>query len=152
MGSIAIIDQNKMRFRMVSNKQVFARETNSPLHHGHVTHSLKVNSLKMDNNQLQILLQILISITLSFQWYIIRQVLREKQIHPYTWSRDAFFEGQQPKDGQKQVLWQKLTRFNRFCEENVSPMSSWSLDQQVPAKDVHGDFQIWICPRTISKK
>ena len=52
MGSIAIIDQHKMLFRMVSNKQVFARETNPPLHHGHVTHSLKVNSLKMDKNQL----------------------------------------------------------------------------------------------------
>ena len=30
-------------------------------------------------------------------------------------------------------------------------MTSQSRKQQVPAKNIHGDFQIWTCPRIISK-
>ena len=32
-----------------------------------------------------------------------------------------------------------------FVRKKFSPMTSWSRDQQVPAKNAHVDFQIWPC-------
>ena len=72
MGSDVNNDQHKILFLMLPNTIGFARKTGLPLHHGHVTHSLKVNKSKTDKNQLYVLFEMLISITFSFQWYIIR--------------------------------------------------------------------------------
>ena len=44
--------------------------------------SLKVNNPETDWNQLSFLLHLLINIKFSFQWYQLRKVLQEKQIHP----------------------------------------------------------------------
>ena len=82
MGSIAIIYQHNILFPVDQIRQVLQEKQGHPLHHGQVANSLKVSNPKKDKYHLQILLQILLSIKFSFQWYMIRQVLREKQICP----------------------------------------------------------------------
>ena len=79
------------------------------------------------------------------------------------WSRDAFFKGQQPKNGQKsaigliakidqhKILFPLTLNLIGFVSKFFSPMTSWSRDQYVSAKNVHGNFQIWTCSRTLSK-
>ena len=107
------------------------------------------------------LLQILISIKFSFQWHI--GFARETNSPFIPQPCDAFFEGQQPKNGQKSVigflakidqhkiLFPLTPNIIGFTRKLFSPMTSRSCDQQVLAKNVDGDFQIWTCPRTISK-
>ena len=64
-------------------REVLREKQIHPLHYGHVTHFfLKVNNPETDLNQLWPLLHLLINIKFSFQWYQIRKVLQEKQIHP----------------------------------------------------------------------
>ena len=73
---------NENIFPTVANTIRFAWNTNSLLHHYRVTNSVNVSNPKTVKNKLQVLFQILISTRFSFQWFIIRQVLWEKQIHP----------------------------------------------------------------------
>ena len=76
------------------------------------------------------------------------------------WSYDAFFEGYLPKNGRKsatafiakndqhEILFPPTPDLTPgFVSKSFSPMTSWLRHLQLPAKDVHGDFQIWIFSR-----
>ena len=82
-------------------------------------------------------------------------------------SHGAVFEGQEPKVEQNQLL-EKLAisienidqhtnlfpltpKLIGFVNTKFSSMTSWSGDQQVPAKNVHGGFRIRTFYKTIPK-
>ena len=79
-----------------------------------------------------------------------------------SWPRDPFGV-QQPTKGQKpdigsmaninhhKIFFPLTPNLIAFVSKYFSPMTSWSRDQQVPVKNVHGDFQVQSCSEAISK-
>ena len=89
--------------------------------------------------------------------------MRKKQIHPHPLCHGHTMHSLKvtcPKNGRKsaiafiakndqhEILFPPTPDLTPgFVSKSFSPMTSWLRHLQLPAKDVHGDFQIWIFSR-----